>query len=588
MPTIDFIGKSAVINHHYDIPFKVLNTKYSFNPRAIPAASRYDNNMIIQGDNLEALKSLLLKYQGKIDSVYIDPPYNTGNSSWVYSDNVNNPQLNAWLGKVVGKEGEDLSRHDKWLCMMFPRLRLIQKLLSEDGVVVISIGPTEVNNLISMCKEIFSSRNINLVTVQTNGGKPSAGFNALNEYLVFITSANFKPNSLKRWGGKKRSPYEGMTLSTFTNKERPNQVYPIFVDDDTHAIVGVGKSLRKLMDSGGYVGDPDEFQHDYSVAPKGTTAVYPVTTKFQDCIWRLKPDRLMNDWEKGYIRITPNAAYKTKGHPNKYSVQYLPGGVIQKIEKGQLEIVGTEEGVPTLIFGKNTTEGSAIPTVWTEKDFYTVKGTSELSEIFAEQGKVFDYPKPVELVKTVLDAISGPDSIILDSFAGSGTTGQATLELNSEDDGHRQFILIEMEEYANTITAERIKRVINGYRGHPPIDGSFDFICLGERLLREGGLINTSVDRKLLREYVWYTETQKPYQPQSSDNTYYLGRLSGTDIYFCYEPNSATTLDLEWLRSVSLKADSYIIYADSCALSREFLNKHNIVFKKIPRDIARV
>ena len=139
MPTLDWIGKDKVINHHLDVPYRVLERQYSYDENGQHTEDNGSENMIIHGDNLSALKSLLPQYEGRIKCIYIDPPYNTAHSTnnnqrWVYNDNVDHPQIKAWLGQVVGDEGEDLSRHDKWLCMMYPRLRLLQKLLSKDGI----------------------------------------------------------------------------------------------------------------------------------------------------------------------------------------------------------------------------------------------------------------------------------------------------------------------------------------------------------------------------------------------------------------------------------------------------------------------
>lgn len=159
MPTLDWIGKDKVINHHKDVPYKVLERKYSFDEGGMHKEDIHSNNMIIHGDNLEALKSFLPQYEGKIKCIYIDPPYNTGNEGWIYNDNVNDPKIKKWLGEVVGKEGEDLSRHDKWLCMMYPRLVLLQKLLAEDGAIFISIDDNEHANLLLVCNEIFGSNN---------------------------------------------------------------------------------------------------------------------------------------------------------------------------------------------------------------------------------------------------------------------------------------------------------------------------------------------------------------------------------------------------------------------------------------------
>lgn len=150
MPTLEWIGKDKVINHHQQVPYRVLEEKYTYN-------AEKSDNMIIRGDNLEALKALLPKYEGRVKCIYIDPPYNTGEENWVYNDNVNDPKIKKWLGEVVGKEGEDLSRHDKWLCMMYPRLKLLQRLLSVDGALFISIDDNELYSLHLVLDEIFGS-----------------------------------------------------------------------------------------------------------------------------------------------------------------------------------------------------------------------------------------------------------------------------------------------------------------------------------------------------------------------------------------------------------------------------------------------
>ncbi|HKZ85550.1 MAG TPA: site-specific DNA-methyltransferase [Anaerolineae bacterium] len=154
MPTLDWIGRSAVVEHHKQVPFRLL--------KCDPKLSHGDaesGNLLIQGDNLEALKALLPYYAGQVKCIYIDPPYNTGNENWIYNDNVNSAHMREWLGKVVGGEGEDLSRHDKWLCMMYPRFTLLWQLLSNEGVIFISIDDTEVSHLRLILDEIFGEKN---------------------------------------------------------------------------------------------------------------------------------------------------------------------------------------------------------------------------------------------------------------------------------------------------------------------------------------------------------------------------------------------------------------------------------------------
>ena len=404
------------------------------------------NHILIEGDNLHALTALIFTHEGKIDVIYIDPPYNTGNKDFIYND------------EYVDKE--DGFRHSKWISFMHKRLKIASALLSNNGIIAISIGYQEVNNLVLLCEELFSHKQVVCVTVQTSGGKPSGGFNYLQEYIIFITPYDFDPNPLSFAGGVDRSPYEGLTLSTFDKVQRPNQTYPIFIDNKTGNIVGTGKSLANRVKEGIYNDKLAVFPFDYSEAPDGTVALWPITSKGKECVWRLIPTRLMKDWMNGYIKVSPNVSSK---NPNKYSVQYLPDGVIKKIRSGELKAVGTEEDRPTLVFGENKTVGSDIPTIWSEKSFFTTKGSSLLKEIIKESK--FSYPKPIELIGEILRAISNSNSLVLDFFAGSGSTLHATMFLNTEDGGNRQCILVTNNEnnICEEVTYERNKSVIHGY-----------------------------------------------------------------------------------------------------------------------------
>ena len=402
--------------------------------REITAAPGQGYNFILEGDNLHSLRLLEKTHKGRIDVIYIDPPYNTGNKDFVYDD--------AYVDDLDG------FKHSKWISFMSERLKIARNLLTSDGVIAISIGYQEVHNLVVLCQEMFDTKQITCVTVQTSGGKPNGGFNYVQEYLVFIAPRDFEPNTMNFTGGIERSPFEGLTLSTFTKVTRPNQAYPIFIDKKTMNIVGIGKTLT-------------DFPFDYDEAPDGTVALWPISSKGAECVWRLIPSRLKRDWEKGYIKVGKN---KSKANPNEFSVQYLPEGVIQKVESGELEVVGQEPDAPTLVFGKNKTVGSEIPTIWTEKDFYTTKGTAGAKDIFGD--KRFSYPKPLELITEVLRAISKKNSIVLDFFAGSGTTGHAVIELNAEQHSNRRFILCTNNEggICEKVTYPRIKTVITGKR----------------------------------------------------------------------------------------------------------------------------
>lgn len=203
----------------------------------------------------------------------------------------------------------------------------------------------------------------------------------------------------------------------------------------------------------------------------------------------------------------------------------------------------------------------------------------------------FDTPKPYRLIERILQIASDSDSIILDSFAGSGTTAHAVLNMNKADGGHRKFILVEMMDYADSITAERVKRVIKGYgEGKNAVEGTggnFSFYDLGEPLL-VGDCLNEAVAPKKIREYIWFMETKQPYAPPSGGNPYYLGRHNSTGYYFYYEPQRVTVLDYAFLSTITEKADGTVIYADRCSISEDKLAKMSVTFKKIPRDISRL
>lgn len=194
MPTLHWVGKDKVVNHHHDVPFRLLDKQYTFTANeGTPANSTA--NRIIHGDNLEVLKSLLPEFEGKVNCIYIDPPYNTGNEGWVYNDAVNDPKIKKWLGQVVGKEGEDLSRHDKWLCMMYPRLKLLHRLLADNGVMLMSLDSNEYRYAEVMLDEIFGAPNrIETVVWKKSYGGGSKAKHVVNLHEYVICFAKDKSN----------------------------------------------------------------------------------------------------------------------------------------------------------------------------------------------------------------------------------------------------------------------------------------------------------------------------------------------------------------------------------------------------------
>jgi adenine-specific DNA-methyltransferase len=388
---------------------------------------------LIEAENYHALQLLEYLYPKQVDCIYIDPPYNTGVKDWKYNDHY--------------VDASDNWRHSKWLSMMQKRLRIAKHLIFEKGVMVISIGYHELSRLMLLCEELFPDRQIVSVTVQTSGGTPSGGFNNLHEYLVFVTPTDFEPNPTIFTVGNTNAPFHKMTLSTFNQTQRPNQTYPIFIDIKNGNVVGCGLSLQERVRNGSYTGSLADFVFDYNEAPEGTVAIWPVTKKGDRCVWRLIPSRLMDDWQKGYIKVIHENSLRDS---NRYSVQFLAEGIISKIESGQLRVAGTEDGCPTVIVEEFKSEGADIPTIWTNKLFYTTKGTDQIQKLLGS--KAFSYPKPLDLIVEILRRVAKPESLILDFFSGSGTTLHAVNLLNAEDGGNRRCIIVTNNEVSESET----------------------------------------------------------------------------------------------------------------------------------------
>lgn len=586
MPTLEWIGKDKVVNHHQEVPYRVLERQYSYDEAGQHAEDNGSENVIIHGDNLEALKALLPRYEGKVKCIYIDPPYNTGNEGWVYNDNVNDPKIKKWLGEVVGKEGEDLSRHDKWLCMMYPRLKLLQRLLAEDGVIFISIDDNELYNLKSICDEIFGlSCFVSNISWQRTYSmrNDSQGIPAEIEHiLVYSKKPMWIPSKLPR-------------------TEEMNSKY-------------------KNPDN-----DPQgPWQNTTAFAPGGTThqgMVYAIQHPFtgkmmyptRDAHWRYQQEQMleiMRGWCNYELKELDDA------HERAAVCGLTPDEVRQGVkaivlsepldvssqkakkvyERGQWPRFYFTSGGKGGIRRKTYMEsvgGKTATNYWPFSETgHTDEAKKDLLSIFG--GKVtFDTPKPARLIERVLTIAASPDSIVLDSFAGSGTTAHAVLNMNKADGGNRRFILVEMMDYADSITAERVKRVIDGYgEGKKAVEGtggSFSYYELGPVLLLPDGNLNEEVGAQKIREYVYYMETKEPLPTeQPKDEPYFMGLCHNTAYYFYYERERVTTLDHTFLATIQTKAEGYTIYADLCAIPQETLRKHNITFKKIPRDIARL
>lgn len=585
MPTLHWIGKDKVINHHAEVPFRVLQHKYGYRgEQPADKTATHGGNKIIHGDNLEALKALLPEYEGRVDCIYIDPPYNTGNEGWVYNDNVNDPHIRKWLGEVVGAEGEDLSRHDKWLCMMYPRLRLLQQLLSENGVIFISIDSNELKNLQLICDEVFGSNCfVNIISWQRTYSPRNDSKGIVNEVeyvLVYSKVQDWQPLKLPR------------TAEMDAKYANPDNDVAPWTSSDPNA---PGASTHQGM--------VYAIQHPFT-----GELIYPAS---KSC-WRYNQETMldiMNGWCGYELRDIDDA--KNRAAVCSIPVDEVRPNVLAIMLKEPLELsrnkakeIYDKGPWPKFYFTKRGKGGIRRKTYLTNLDGrvptnfwpfsevgHTDEAKKELISIFGGKAP-FDTPKPTRLLERMLSIATGKDSIVLDSFAGSGTTAHAVMMRNKEDGGNRKFILIELMDYAESITAERIRRVMNGYgEGKKAVEGlggSFDYYELGEPLFNEDGTLNEAVGADKIRAYVYYTEThQHLARQQDTDYPYLLDYHGGTGYFFYYEPDKVTTISYDILHIVPQKAEHYVIYADVCTLGKEQLAKMNIVFKKIPRDINR-
>ena len=549
MPTLNWIGKDKVVSHHQDVPYRVLEHKYGFTAdKGNQTEPTNSGNKIIHGDNLEALKSLLPEYEGKVKCIYIDPPYNTGNEGWTYNDNVNHPKILKWLGEVVGKEGDDLSRHDKWLCMMYPRLQLLHKLLANDGIIFISIDDYEYHNLIAITNEIFGIKNKIATSIWDLGTGTQAGhFVRAHEYiLVYAKNKELVPNFkggegfIKHSALKKISYKNPSSEFTFPKGTR--------FDGDLELVEFWGGSEKTTLVSGKMIAKKGKLLNEVTLSAG----------------WAMKSQ--MQNW---FYEDSENT-YDTKG---------------QKVN----EFYFNKSGVLTYIKEKSVTNP---PTVL-RNIANTKSGSSELTSIIGPN--IFDFPKPSELIRFLLKLVVSDNDIVLDSFAGTGTTGQAVLQLNKEENFNLNFILIELEDYADEVTAERIKCVAKGYgkdsKKVEGTDGNFNFYELGLPLFDENQNLNEQVGLEKIQEYIWFSETRtsaslSTINPESNDK-YLLGKKDESAYYFIYEKDRLTTLDYDALELIKTKGEQYVVYADNCLLPKEFMAKKNIFFKKIPRDITR-
>lgn len=535
MPTLDWIGKQAVVNHHREVPYRLVHCDGE-----LSAGDPDAGNLLVQGDNLEALKALLPYYAGKVKCIYIDPPYNTGNEGWVYNDNVNSPEIRAWLEKVVGKEGEDLSRHDKWLCMMYPRLRLLREFLCQEGAIFISIDDNVVHFLRVLMDDIFGGGNFvtNIVWQKSYTSNQTAKhISDTHDHILVYAKARdvFEMGKVRRTEEQK---------ATFENWD----------DDPRGPWKAENLSAGKFYSAGQFT----------IVGPHGDEFAPP-----KNRYWRMDRETYENWLADGRITFGKN---------------------------------GT--GRPMLKKFLHEMEDALTPNSWWSHEEVGSNKTasSQLKEIFPNQ-EVFPTPKPVSLLDRIFALSTQPDDLILDSFAGSGTTGHAVLDLNKQDGGNRRFILVEMDQaIAGDVTAERLRRVINGYdKGGDPakpvegLGGGFRFCRLGVPLFDEFGDVAGEVTFADLAAHIFFSETGVPI-PHRAKNEF-LGVFQDRAVYLLFDAAHAQTpretvgnvLTPDRLEALPPAPEGFdgvrVIYGEGCTVSAHRLKQAGAVFKQIPYQI---
>ena len=530
MPTLNWIGKDAVIRHHNEVPFRLLepDDELSFGDGS-------DGNLIVQGDNLHALKALLPKYAGRVKCIYIDPPYNTGNEGgdnkgWTYSDKVNSPEIKKWLDQAVGKEAEDLSRHDKWLCMMYPRLVLLKQFLCEDGVIFVSIDDIELGALKLLMDEIMGRQNFLAIFTWKSrrnlDSRHKANVSADHEYVISYSFGQYRMKGANKDKTKYSNP---------DNDPRGN-----WMSDN---LVGLATKDRRP-------------NLHYDLIDPSTGINYGRPAKG----WRYSPSTMAQKINDGRIIWPKNPA----GRPRH--------------KKFLEELLSETTGFSSIIDCGNTNEGGEI-----------------LRNIF--DADPFMFPKPLSLVQELIRQSTDKNSIILDSFAGSGTTGHAVLKQNAADGGNRKFILVEMEEnIASEITAERVRRVAGGYTDSkgkeiPGLGSGFQFCRLSaEPLFNEFGDIRDDVTFAQLADFVWFAETGVGYTGASDSPL--LGVHEGRAIYLLFNgilgdrrPQGGNILTKAVLDLLPAHDGQKVIYAAATRLGASALSRANIVFKQTPYAI---
>lgn len=560
MPTLNWIGKDAVVRHHRDVPYRLLEPVPE-----LSCGEADSGNLIVQGDNLHALKALLPRYAGQVKCIYIDPPYNTGNEGWAYNDNVNSPEIRKWLGEVVGKEGETLDRHDRWLCMMYPRLLLLKQFLRDDGAIFVSIDDDEVHHLRSVMDEIFGTkRRLATFVWRTDGNFDNqAKIKNCHEYILAYSKNPDRflhPKVVDPSIGASSKLSRSYIQNTIVKNGPKNPVSEVLLPAGFPASVNEARITAR-------VDAWPHYRNDAIIANGALSNEVVVSSG-----WSSKS--ILHD----FIKAKFEPVLDSKGQSTRFVITST--GAIECIKERE-----RPSHVVTVISGVGSTQAQSVS--------------------LADMGVKFSYPKPVDLIRYLLSMIDGKDFLILDSFAGSGTTAHASLALNKDDGGNRRFILVEMDPgIATKVTAERVRRVAGGYTNSKGetvtgLGGGFQFCRLSaEPLFNADGSIRDDVRFAQLAEFVWFAETGTglaPLPPALSNRagkpplSPLLGTFEGRAIYLLYNGilkdksvDGGNVLTGPVLDVLPPHDGPKVIYAAACRLGAARLARESIVFKHTP------
>ncbi|WP_026296413.1 site-specific DNA-methyltransferase [Thioalkalivibrio sp. ALgr1] len=512
MTELNFKGKEFVWNHHLTVPFRPLE----LHPEKGIGEPALDDNLVIHGDNLHALKALLPTYAGKVDCVYIDPPYNTGKSDWSYNDRVNSPMIREWLA-ANPITIEDQLRHDKWAAMMWPRLRLLAELMRPGATIFVSIDDNEVASLKLLMTEIFGSDS-HLGTIIWKNATDNNPTNIAieHEYIHVFAAGREKVEPV--W----KSPWADL-------KER---------------LLAVEKELLASGDK------PDEIVEKYKEwfkAHKDQLGPLQEYNKIDEQGIFTASRSVHNPGREGYrwnlrnpktgqLVPQPLMGYR---FPEETRDELLDQGRIifsedpNQLIRIKLYLRDYREKMPSVI------------------EIDGRRGANELRKIFPDRRQAFKNPKTFSLIEWLISFSTNEESIILDSFAGSGTTAHAVLAANSRDNGRRKFILVECEDYADELTAERVRRVSAGVEKaqdaatREGLGGTFTYCTLGPPIELDKMLTGETLPEwEALGAVLFHAATLKPFDPATSNaDAGYLGKGHERHVWLFYQP------DRDWLRS---------------------------------------